>query len=151
MVELDIDIEIEEIKNMSKGKFKALVNEKVTRKAFIYLIERKSSRNFDRAKGKHLEYDELNISDYLTPTENELSIDERKWVFKCRIEDIDINTNRKWNNEESKCMKCPNTIMNQKHLLEGKYLSGKNEMLSYIPRYEHLFAGELEEEISAGY
>ena len=62
MVELDIDIEIEEIK--------ALVNEKVSRKAFIHLIERKSSRNSDRAKGKYLEYNELNISDYLIPAEN---------------------------------------------------------------------------------
>ena len=43
---------------------------KVTRKAFIYLIERKSSRNSYRAKGKYLEYKELNISDYLIPTEN---------------------------------------------------------------------------------
>ena len=51
MVELDIDIEIEEIKNMSKGKFKPLLNERVTRKAFIYLIERKSSRHSDRANG----------------------------------------------------------------------------------------------------
>ena len=106
MVELDIDIEIEEIK--------ALVNEIVSRKAFIHLIERKSSRNSDRAKGKYLEYNELNISDYLNPTGNELSIDERKWVFKCRIEDFFlINTNKKWKNGESKCTKCPNTVMDQ--------------------------------------
>ena len=113
----------------------------VSIKAFIHLIERKSSRNSDREKGKYLEYNELNISDYLIPTENELSIDERKWVFKCRIEDICINTNRKWNNEESKCTKCTNTIMNQRHLLEGKYISGKNEILSYMPTYEDLFTG----------
>ena len=44
-------------------------------------------------------------------------------------------------------MKCSNTIMNQRHLLECKYISGKNEIHSYIPRYEDLFTGELEEQI----
>ena len=67
-------------------------------------------------------------------------------MFKCRIEDIDISTNINWNNAESGCMKYPNTIMNQRHLLECKYLSGKNVMLSYIPRYKDLFTGELEEQ-----
>ena len=36
------------------------------------------------------------MSECLTSMHNELSIDERKWIIKCRIEDIDLNTNRKW-------------------------------------------------------
>ena len=116
-------------------------------KAFKYLIEKKESRNSERAKGKLLEYNELIMSEYLSSNESELSIDERKWLLKCRIEDIDINTNRKWNNEESNCTQCPNTLMNQKHLLECKYLMGKNEIISFIPTYEDLFKGELEEQI----
>ena len=87
------------------------------KKVFEHLIARKASGNSERAKGKLLEYNELILSEYLSFNENDLSIDERKWLFKCRIEDIDINTNIKWNNEESNCTKCINTLMNQKHLL----------------------------------
>ena len=86
------------------------------------------------------------MSEYLSSNENNLSIDERKWLLKCRIEDIDINTNRKWNNEESSCMNYPSTVMNQRHLLECKYLLGKNEIVSYIPDYENLFQGDVEEQ-----
>jgi hypothetical protein len=121
MIELEIDLEIEDIKYMKKEKFKALVKEKVQKKAFQYLLEKKASRKSERAKGKYLEYNELILSEYLSSNENNLSIDERKWLLKCRIEDIDLNTNRKWNNEESSCMNCPSTVMNQRHLLECKY------------------------------
>ena len=37
---------------MSKLKFKALVQEKVSEKAFEYLMNKKDSRDSDNAKGK---------------------------------------------------------------------------------------------------
>ena len=147
MIQLEINLELEDIKYMKKEKYRTFVNDKVQQKAFEFLVERKSSRNSDRAKGKLLEYNELILSEYLSSSENDLSIVERKWLFKCRIEDIDLNTNRKWNNEESNCTKCINTLMNQKHLLECNYLMGKNKIITYIPTYEELFRGELEEQI----
>ena len=110
-------------------------------------MKRKASRNLDGSKGKCLEYSCLEMSECLTSMNNELSIDERKWIIKCRIEDIDLNTNRKWNNEDKMCKSCPNTIMDQRHLLECKHLLGKNEIVSYIPTYEDLFRGDLEEQI----
>ena len=63
------------------------------------------------------------------------------------IEDIDLNINRKWNNEIDTCLNCPQQIMDQRHLLECKYLSGKNEIISYIPTYEDLFTGNIEDQI----
>ena len=80
---------------MKKETFRTLVNKNVHEKAFEHLVERKASQNSERAKRKLLEYNELILSEYLSSNENDISIDERKWVFKCRIEDIDINTNRK--------------------------------------------------------
>ena len=49
MIELEIDLEIEDIRYMKKEKFKALVNEKVQEKAFQYLLEKKASRKSERA------------------------------------------------------------------------------------------------------
>ena len=43
--------------------------------------------------------------------------------------------------------KCPDTILDQRHLLECKYLIGKNEIISYIPTYEDLFRGDIEDQI----
>ena len=147
MEDLEIDLEIEDIRNMPKVKFKEYINEKVKEAAFKYLLNRKSSRNSDRAKGKLLEYSDLEMSEYLTPLDQDISINERKWLFQCRVEDIDLNTNRKWNNESPDCMNCPNTVLDQRHLLECKYLTGKNEIISYIPTYEDLFRGDIEDQI----
>ena len=76
-----------------------------------------------------------------------MSIEERKWLLKCRIEDIDLISNIKWNNEDIMCKYCPNEIFTQKHLLYCFYLMGKNEILSYIPDYKDLFNGEMKEQI----
>ena len=37
--------------------------------------------------------------------------------------------------------------MNQKHLFECNFLMGKKEILTYIPKYEDIFVGEIEEQI----
>ena len=44
-------------------------------------------------------------------------------------------------------MNCPNTVLDQRHLLECKYLTGKSEIISYIPTYEDLFRGDIEDQI----
>ena len=147
MKELEIELEIEDIQLMPKVKFKEYVNEKVSKSAFKYIMKRKASRNSDKSKGKCLEYTCLEMSEYLTSMNIELSIDELKWILKCRIEDIDLNSNRKWNNEDNMCKKCPNTVMDQRHLLKCKHIIGKNEILSYIPIYENLFKGDIEDQI----
>ena len=59
---------------MKKEKFKQIVKEKVTSKAFQYLVKQKADRISENAKGKVLIYSELEKSEYLTPIESELSI-----------------------------------------------------------------------------
>ena len=120
MEDLKIDLELEDIKRMTKTKFKEYVNEQVRGPTFLYLMNKKISRNSDRAKGKYLEYNELDMAKYLTPMDYEISIDKNKWLFQCRIKDVDLYTNRKWNNEIDICMNCPQQIMDQRHPLECK-------------------------------
>ena len=145
--ELEMHIEIGDIRSMTKEKFKRIVKEKVTSKAFQYLIKKKADRISENAKGKLLIYTDLEKSEYLTPIESELSIQDKKWLFKSRLEDIDIP--QKWNNENIICKHCPTIELNQKHLFECPYLIGKNKILTYIPKYEDIFIGDIEEQIYA--
>ena len=145
--ELDINIEIGDIKDLKKGKFKAIVKEKVTNGAFQYLLKKKEARNSENAKGKLLIFSDFEMSEYLITKEYDFSIEEKKWLFKCRLEDIDIP--RKWNNESILCGNCKDIEFDQRHLFECKYLIGKNEMITYIPKYEDIFIGDLQEQIYA--
>ena len=78
---------------MSKAIFRKLVKESVCYSALNYLLNRKESRNSEHAKGKHLSYTSLKMAGYLSPSEVDMAISEKKWLMKCRLEDIDISCN----------------------------------------------------------
>ena len=133
---------------MKKSSFKKIVKEAVQKKAFLYLQERKESRNSDNAKGKKLSYSEFAMAEYLCPSEENFTINEQKWLFQCRVEDIDIKANHKWKHNNIFCSSCKKGIIeNQSHILYCDYLLGKNEKVSYIPEYEDLYKGDLREQI----
>ena len=77
MEDLEIDLELEDVKHMTKTKFKEYVYKKVRGPAFLYLMNKKIPRNSDRAKGKYLDYNELDMAKYLTLIDYEISIDEK--------------------------------------------------------------------------
>ena len=56
-------------------------------------MHRKRSRILEIAKGKDLKYTELKVADYLCPS-------DQKWLFKCRVDDIDVKANRRWQHED---------------------------------------------------
>ena len=89
----------------------------------------------------------LEMAEYLSPEEIDLSIDENKWLLNCRIEDIDISENGNWNNGNIICKYCHDEAFTQRHLLDCKYLQGKNEILSHIPDYNDFFNGDMKEQI----
>ena len=88
------------------------------------------------------------MAEYLCPTEVDISIKEKKWMFKCRVEDIDIKANRKWKYSDIFCISCKNgSNETQVHLLECETLLGENDILTYIPSYSELYEGDLEEQV----
>ena len=87
------------------------------------------------------------MAKYLTPIEEDISVSEKKCMFKCRIEDIDIISDRKWYNDKDPCVHCPGKQLGPIHLLNCQYLIGKNQILSYIPDYMDIFNGTIEEQI----
>ena len=69
-----------------------------------------SPTNLKNAKGKYIEYSNLKIVDYLSSIETDMSIDEKKGLLSCIIEYIDLQSNRKWNNEDAFSRNCLNEI-----------------------------------------
>ena len=67
--------------------------------------------------------------------------------MKSRLEDIVIP--KKWNNENIICKHCQTIELNQKHSFECPYLLGKNGIITYIPKYEDIFIGDIEKQIYA--
>ena len=114
-----MDLEFLHIASLSKDKFKSMVKEKIQKHAFQELMEKKSSRISENSRGKHIEYEEFFMQEYLTETDSELSCDERKWMFKCRTNDIDLKANFRWKHEEHTCISCKKNIneTNEHHLL----------------------------------
>ena len=43
---------------------------------------------------------------YLTPNTEQLLIKERKYIFTCRVDDIDVKGNRIWQYEDISCSSC---------------------------------------------
>ena len=62
------------------------------------------------------------MAEYLSPSDLDISIDEKKWLFKCRTEDNDLESNKRWLKEDMTCSQCKNIDMDQRHLLECIFL-----------------------------
>ena len=136
---LDLNLDLEDIKNMPKSSFRRIVETKTTQKALEYLLEKQGSRNSEHAKGKLLSYDELKMAEFLSPSQVDISIEEKKWLIKCRFEDIDISCNNRWKNENLYCTNCILTEIDQQHLFLCNSLLGKNEIVGNLPVYEDLY------------
>ena len=85
---------------------------------------------------------------YLSASGVNISIEEKKWLFLCRIEDIDLSTNHRWKNEETLCRFCKTIEMSQKHLINCKYLSEKNQVVINSPQYEDIFKDDIEKQVN---
>ena len=73
----NINFSNEEIKMLSKYKYKGLVKKKCKEKALEYLISKR------RKKGQDIEYKSLKMAEYLLPNE-QLSIEEKRNIFEIR-------------------------------------------------------------------
>ena len=51
-------------------------------------------------------------------------------MFKCKIEDIDIISDRKWNKDKDPCVHFPGQQLDPNNLLFCQYLIGKKQILS---------------------
>ena len=118
-----------------------MLKEKVYLYAFNKLIEDKGKQSSDNAKGRLINYHEFKMQDYFLPAEGLISITDKKWIFKCRVDYVNVKGNNRWKYNNISCVSCKsvNIPETQKHILECMELLGKNQKLTYIPSYEELY------------
>ena len=73
-----IGFRIEDLENMSSLKFKDIVKEKVKCIAFDVLQNKKQQHE----KVRHIKYKKLEMQGYLKPTNLQLSVKERQYLFQ---------------------------------------------------------------------
>ena len=86
---------------------------------------------------------------YLKANDLELTVEERKFLFQCRTNDIEAKANRTWRHEEIYCVSCKDIskIETGKHILECNVFNDQNNMISYIPEYNDLYSTDIKEQI----
>ena len=92
-------------------------------KAFEYLIRKQKS------KGQEIIYTELKMAEYLMPNLENLSIDDKRNIFKIRNRMLLIPANFPLGSEEKRCW-C-GEIENTKHIYVCKYWSKESEKTSF--------------------
>ena len=126
--ELEICLEIEDIKRMSKNKFKRHINKKIECAALKYL------KSMIKTKGKELDYTQLEIQEYLTP-EADLKLYEKQDIFKIRSRMVDVKENMKGKHVNFKCEACKKIgkrkTETQEHVYKCKQLNKERNTVSY--------------------
>ena len=97
--------------------------EAIGQKAFLDLKKRKEDRNSENSKGNLINYDEFKMAENLTNTKEDLTIEEQKWIFKCRVEDMKNKGNQQSKYEDISCPSCmKNVEETQRHILFCDFL-----------------------------
>ena len=120
---LNINLTLEEIKTMKINQFRKMLKKTINEKAFQYLLEKR------KKKGTKIKYTRLNMSEYLLPDEEKLSISDKQFIFSVRnnMTQIENNYNEKEMNDKCVC----GELKTMKHLYSCKGLIKENEETPY--------------------
>ena len=129
---IGIDLEIEEIEQLSEGQFKTIIDEAVEKHAFEYLIGLKNSHS----KVEKIEFRSLEMQRYLTPSD--LLNSQVKFIFQARTRMLNVKANYKNGNSDLQCRACNKFEENQPHLLVCEELNN-NLISKENPVYEDIF------------
>ena len=78
MKDLNIEMSIEEIKQLTYNQFRNRIKHSIEQCAFKYLIAKRGS------KGQEIIYSEIKMAEYLMPNIENLSIDDKRSIFEIR-------------------------------------------------------------------
>ena len=137
---LNINLSEKEISMMKKAKFKTLVNQKVQECAISFLSD---------LKQKHSKSDGIKVSNSMQSylTSNELSCEEKQFLFSLRTRTFDCKANysHKFNNNLN-CLNCHDSVDEQQHLLLCPKLTSGVDLNNI--KYEDIF-GSVKKQIAA--
>ena len=130
---MNIDLKFEDIRMMKKENFSKLIKSRIENLAFDYLIKKRGS------KGKEILYKRLEMSEYLMPHNEKITIEEKQRLFSVRNRMINIGNNFGKNEE---CMICKQRE-DMNHIYNYKY---QNKESNKIP-FGKIYTGNLNEQI----
>ena len=117
--DLDIDDTIEEIRGMSKNKFKIKIKKKIKSFTFQKLLEKKSQHS----KMMKIQYNKFQIQNYMKS--QDITTDDARVVFKFRTHMLNFSKNYGHLNEDKACPFCKNHEDDQDNMEECEYLKDK--------------------------
>ena len=125
--ELKISETFNEIKLMTKNKFSKMLKRRVKENALEYLTEKQ------RVKGKEIVYSDIEMAEYLLPTNIELSIEEKRKMFAVRNKMVDIPANFPKSKNENKCFCGQEETMD--HIYICEILNKENPVIKFEEIY----------------
>ena len=134
--ELNIDESLEDIKLMTKQKFKNILNERIIKAAIIYLKGKQGS------KGKEIEFCDIQMADYLLPSSGLLVEDQRK-IFSIRNRMVKISNNFSSKNNVERCI-CGETE-NMSHIYTCNLFS--HDKYEEITPYEKIYLDNVSNQV----
>ena len=138
--EFQLDMDLEEIKELSSFSFHKTVQKSACQKALMDLTKIK----LKHTKVKHILHEKLSMQQYLKP--NQLTISETKFAFHARTRMLRVKRNYGQSSEDKFCPVCKdkNTDDSQDHLLVCEVLVQKNQLIVEVPEYQDLFCDKIE-------
>jgi hypothetical protein len=135
--ELKINLSFEEIRNLSRWKFKKIVKEKVEIAAFKYLLEWKNnpSRDGKMSKVYNIKYDKFEMQQYLYENSN---TNISKFIAKARAKSLELKTHKSWKYDDKLCSGCSMREESGDEILTCEKF-GKYKENETIPAYSWLY------------
>ena len=128
MSELKVILSFENIKAMSKNKFRNHIKKKIENEALVYL------KSLIKSKGKEIVYTQIEMQEYLRP-ESKLKIEEKQDIFRMRTRMIDIKENMKGKHTNFQCEACHvkgiKKKETQKYVYKCTYLNTERRTIKY--------------------
>ena len=137
--DFEINVKIEDMKNVPCNKFKRILKQKTKTAGFKYL----KCQQERCEKGSMIKYDCLELQDYLNPAAN-ISIKDQRYIFslRCEMNILKSNFKRNKNLNERYCIRSCMKEINNEHLIYCTKLNENSEIY-----FEHVLNGSLQEKI----
>ena len=117
---------------MSKQKFTDILNKRIKENALTYLKGKRKS------KGKEIKYEELEMAEYLGPTNIILTIEEKQKLFGIRNRMVNLPINFPKSKIKPKCI-CGETE-EMEHIVKCE---NWNETVNTSEKYDDIYNGDI--------
>ena len=143
--DLEIELELEEIRNLKEETLRKFVKEQINEKCLEYLNKQKAKHS----KVLHIVHEELRMQEYLHPTHAQ-NTQLSKCIFSARSRMLDFRINFRKKYKDLKCPLGCDTLDTQQHCLHcDKILTSTIETQDTV-KYEDLFSKKIEKQLRIG-